>query len=716
MSSPLSAVPDGISAISGQKGKERETHKRKPPAGMDKGYNDSPMAGLRMEYLTDLEQEYSLGVRVNTLIEKTALDPRDIIDRGLTLDKVSLPRLGLETGFAMRLDSILKELQTMLRRSALLVPGRTSHFVVDPEQVLFNVLQGANTLSELATAWSGLRRRLELGVSYLRKYDMEYQAEFDYEMPLSPASTNQDLYDVLKDNLTNHQKLDYLFDVVPHYGEIMPDTYKEESKTRTVPFGGWLPLPDVLVNVFPDRQAEASPAVIYYSLDGERKERSMSARSSWKQGEGFILPRKTEGSARRRVSIREPDATIATDTEARGVRTGGEWERDLSKAYPWVDTATDPSESGSVGGRDAAELVSQYSFMGSRTPFKKADEFFVPRSPRGPSSVGMIPGPNLPNTLYGMAAATSSVYHSFGESVSQAQRGQQDHRYDDWGGSASRAAGGDRTNPLSSYAARLEPSAEGRNNEDHRDAPTPRSRGQAQAPSNDPGGPSDDDTSSEEDAHRGNDGSGARREGDGSYRRPPVQEAGNSRRRRELPPGPPGPPGPPDGGNGGSSGRRPDPGNGPVAPYGTVILTIEPKLKIESLPEWDGLHASAIDYFWDVGQLATLGGWLPEALAYWLPQCLKKGSVIQAWFSTQSSVKQAEMRSHYLVYLQTIKDKYLGKRWQLQMNILFEQQAFRQDGHERETPQEFINRRIRYTRMLANSDDGGPLEVYLVMR
>ncbi|KAJ7215079.1 hypothetical protein GGX14DRAFT_392334 [Mycena pura] len=43
-------------------------------------------------------------------------------------------------------------------------------------------------------------------------------------------------------------------------------------------------------------------------------------------------------------------------------------------------------------------------------------------------------------------------------------------------------------------------------------------------------------------------------------------------------------------------------------------------------------------------------------------------------------------------------------------------QAFRQEGHEKESPQSFIGRRIKYVRMLANTDDGGPLEVFLVMK
>jgi hypothetical protein len=147
-----------------------------------------------------------------------------------------------------------------------------------------------------------------------------------------------------------------------------------------------------------------------------------------------------------------------------------------------------------------------------------------------------------------------------------------------------------------------------------------------------------------------------------------------------------------------------------------MVPTIELKLKVETLPEWDGDHNTAIDYFWEVGEMATLMGWVPKALGFWLPSKLKKGSPVQLWFSTLSRTRQSMMREHYLNYLQVIKDRYLGRKWQLRMNIQFEQQAFRQRGHEDETPQAFLSRRIRSVRMLANSDDGGPLEVFLVMR
>ncbi|KAJ7468818.1 hypothetical protein FB451DRAFT_1560479, partial [Mycena latifolia] len=86
--------------------------------------------------------------------------------------------------------------------------------------------------------------------------------------------------------------------------------------------------------------------------------------------------------------------------------------------------------------------------------------------------------------------------------------------------------------------------------------------------------------------------------------------------------------GPPDGGgsptpNGGERDRIP---GGPDPAYGTVIPTIDPKLKLDSIPEWDGNYDTAIDYFWDVGQMAALGGWMPQALGFWLATRLKKGS------------------------------------------------------------------------------------------
>ena len=179
-----------------------------------------------------------------------------------------------------------------------------------------------------------------------------------------------------------------------------------------------------------------------------------------------------------------------------------------------------------------------------------------------------------------------------------------------------------------------------------------------------------------------------------------------------------GPPGGPGGGN------DPQPSsNGPdksdlreYIPYGTNVPTIKAVLKHENLPTWDGNHETAIKYFWKVQQLASLGGWIPQALGCWLWNSLKAGSKVQVWFSTLTGLKQSRMRSHYIYYLKGIKELFLGKKWQMQMNVIFKSQAFRQPGHEREAPSMFIARRIMYTRMLVTVKQGSPMEVFIIMQ
>ncbi|KIK05316.1 hypothetical protein K443DRAFT_91526, partial [Laccaria amethystina LaAM-08-1] len=152
-----------------------------------------------------------------------------------------------------------------------------------------------------------------------------------------------------------------------------------------------------------------------------------------------------------------------------------------------------------------------------------------------------------------------------------------------------------------------------------------------------------------------------------------------------------------------------------VIPYGRIAPTIDSKLKQEDLPTWDGNPNTAIEYFWKVQQQASLGGYIPSALGYWLWLKLKEGSDVQTWFATLPSDEQARMRGHWVDYLKGIKEGYLGRNWQFDIGEVYKAQYFRQPGHERELPKAFITRRIMYTRMLAKSDDGGPLEVHLVM-
>ena len=128
------------------------------------------------------------------------------------------------------------------------------------------------------------------------------------------------------------------------------------------------------------------------------------------------------------------------------------------------------------------------------------------------------------------------------------------------------------------------------------------------------------------------------------------------------------------------------------APYGNSIPTIDSKLKQEDLPTWDGNPSTAIQYFWRVQQCATLGGYIPAALGYWLWLKLKEGSDVQTWFATLPFAEQSRMRGHWVDYLKGIKEGYLGRTWQFDIGEEYKNQYFRQPGFERELPKSFIAR------------------------
>lgn len=153
------------------------------------------------------------------------------------------------------------------------------------------------------------------------------------------------------------------------------------------------------------------------------------------------------------------------------------------------------------------------------------------------------------------------------------------------------------------------------------------------------------------------------------------------------PSGPPGPPGPPSGPPSGPA------GNVLYLPYNPnpSMRQIKGELKPQDLPTWDGNFETAIRYFFEVQQLAMLGGSIPKDLGDWLWTKLVKGSAIRDWFEMLTLDEQVAMKRNYSTYLEGIRDGFLGEDWLLQVTRTFEEQRFRQKGHERELPQQFIS-------------------------
>ncbi|KAK6996603.1 hypothetical protein R3P38DRAFT_2565178, partial [Favolaschia claudopus] len=155
--------------------------------GMDKGYEESSMGRIHQEYLSSGEMYASTYNSVQLLAAQTQLSKGDIWDRGI-MKSDSPPRFQLAPTFFARISRVTAELQEFLRRASNLVPGRTTCFIVDPEDSCLPVLQSAHNLSQMEAAWELLRSRLELGHRFFLKYVAEFKDKD--AIPASPASTS----------------------------------------------------------------------------------------------------------------------------------------------------------------------------------------------------------------------------------------------------------------------------------------------------------------------------------------------------------------------------------------------------------------------------------------------------------------------------------------------------------------------------------------------
>jgi hypothetical protein len=114
--------------------------------------------------------------------------------------------------------------------------------------------------------------------------------------------------------------------------------------------------------------------------------------------------------------------------------------------------------------------------------------------------------------------------------------------------------------------------------------------------------------------------------------------------------------------------------------------------------------------------MAGLGGTMPWALGTHLWRRLEPKSEIRWWFGLLEPAWKDYMREHYTHFLAVIKVYWLGDVWQQNMNLEFDAQRFRQEGHTRETPQAYIMQRLLYARMLTVTDQGGPLEIHTILK
>lgn len=266
---PMSGLPDSQDVV---------------PAGMEKGYAMSKIAELRLRYNDNSTEYGSIFYLSKIFANKENLEAEDILDRGVS-KSYPRPRFTLADTISTMLKATIEGLQGLLNEATDLME-RGKAFQVDPLGFLFSTLNGCSTLAELHTAWRAIRERVGLAQRFMEKYDAEFQSGIKL---LSPASTNQDIYEKMAKEPDNRIRLYQLMANVPHhYGlfdaEVMGKIHQGDDLENHVP------VPPSLTQAFPHRFMEDKPKVIYYDASGARQERFSPPRSSYGVGPGFKVP------------------------------------------------------------------------------------------------------------------------------------------------------------------------------------------------------------------------------------------------------------------------------------------------------------------------------------------------------------------------------------------------------------------------------------------
>jgi hypothetical protein len=123
----------------------------------NKAYGISDMGTLHMEYLRHGMNQTLISSRVSKYAMKESLLPREIMDRGRSKNS-SQPRFTLEPTLLEELSLTITQMQSLLERSANLLPLRQNLFMIDPKRSLYPVLEGAQSLAELTVAWLALHQ------------------------------------------------------------------------------------------------------------------------------------------------------------------------------------------------------------------------------------------------------------------------------------------------------------------------------------------------------------------------------------------------------------------------------------------------------------------------------------------------------------------------------------------------------------------------------
>ena len=141
---------------------------------------------------------------------------------------------------------------------------------------------------------------------------------------------------------------------------------------------------------------------------------------------------------------------------------------------------------------------------------------------------------------------------------------------------------------------------------------------------------------------------------------------------------------------------------------------MNPKFNLSNLPAWNGKGETIISYLSEMAGFARLGDHMKREIA--ALAAYKWTGPGRSWWDNLPAAEQNYFSQHWDFMLTGIRNQFLDETWVNDRLGEFEAMKFRQKGHEKDAPLEFIQRRIQHHRFLHLNDADGATAVHRILR
>ncbi|KAF9491492.1 hypothetical protein BDN71DRAFT_1579448 [Pleurotus eryngii] len=149
-----------------------------------------------------------------------------------------------------------------------------------------------------------------------------------------------------------------------------------------------------------------------------------------------------------------------------------------------------------------------------------------------------------------------------------------------------------------------------------------------------------------------------------------------------------------------------------IAPGVEVLLEDQTTLiPLSSLPEWNGEGKTLIDYLTDLTSYSDLDEMMKSDIAQIAPTRFTLAA--KDWFTTLPFEARRVATSSFDEFILCLQEHFMDAHWIDERTIEYEEMRFRQPGHARELPLQFIQRRLKYSRFLFSENDENDVEMTL---